>query len=220
MRRLAAVLAALVLAGLVAPTPPADAASKVLSVSFDGEITLWSNSECFSASPPAFCQPRVLWAPTSPNPACSPVCPVAPAKLVFWGIDDGVGPPGGGVPCTAVTETGEKSCFLTGIGAMHLTTSPVPGPYCYSAFQGTANFTITIGGAETIAIGGVPIGVLHTWPTLRWTLADNQGLNTLDQGVGTMTIVQPRGNCGLEPPSFEAMHEADVTGTIAWAKPL
>lgn len=218
MRRLTGWIATLIVAALLMPSGGAEASARVISVSFEGDITLWSSFICFNqTSLPSGCVERELWAPVAPAAECGtvPDCPSPPLHLVNWGLDDGLGTPGRTLTCTAVTDSGTASaCTILGTGSMHVTLG-TPGPHCYSAFQGSANFTVTINGTETYEIGGPAAGV-HHWPTLQWPLTEGTDL-PIDGGVGEMRIVEPRANCGLDGPDFHPMTEASVEGQLVWS---
>ncbi|MBI2169260.1 MAG: hypothetical protein HYU28_07135 [Actinobacteria bacterium] len=220
MRRLAVIVAALALAGIVAPVHRAAAADSTTIV-FSGRITLWNDlDDNGNVMPSSY---RVgMWAPVSPACGSTP-CP-RPTQRFFgqtdWRLDQ-TSHPLDLATCTAFDSSGGAAAHVGSVNAGQPCTVSAwgsfldgifnVGPYCgYS--RGPLNLTVTVGGTTRFLVG---LSTQHVGTELVWEmLRDN---STGQVGRGVMTLADARGECGLSPTdNFAPATEFDASATITW----
>lgn len=208
MRKLLAVLGALLIAALLAPTSAR--ASEEVSVAGRGRLSLWDRFECIDPSPSSSCtepaRAEALYAPSSP--ACDGLCPV-PARRFARFVLGTSSDPDGGVNCSVVPAPGP--CHLSVRGTFGATTE---GPYC-GVSQGEVVATLRLGD-ETVTVSGP--GAVHTWPTLTWKVGESTD-PLVDAGTVTLTVLGARGGCGASGlDGFAPAHELDVAAQVVWRR--
>ncbi len=214
MRRLITLIAVLAAAPLLAPAP-VQADHRTVTVTTTGEITLW---DCFRApdanipcsDPP---EARHLWAPFSPACESTP-CPGPrlSSGQVDWVLGSGEAgsEPDDGVECVIAGSVGP--CHVTAYGTLASSNFLMP-LWCGGPALGQIRAFVDVGD-ETIVLGG-PWIFTHVGPQLVWRLFQSGGPD--GAGVGTMTLTNPQGGCGLNPADeFAPAHSFTVSLSLDW----
>jgi len=216
VRKLLAVVGALLIAGLLSPT--AARAAERVTVTVNGTLTMWDRWECVSPTSDPSCaqngggtpeaRPLRLYAPVSPS--CVAGTLLCPDDTIYWrfGAADNPNAP---VPClVGHGSSGSSPCRVYGFGTF--SNSSPTGPMC-GFTQGSLVVNVKVGSVEE-EVGGS--GNLHAGPVIgAWPLSQEQPPFG-GKGAAVLTASSVP-TCGLNPlDGFAGTHKMNVAITFTW----
>lgn len=223
MRRVAAIVAALIPMLLVAPAPDGEAATRAISVTLTATVDFWDDFR--KVGDPVNPAQRVdLWAPAAP-PCGQGLCPGFTPNLDF--VSSTIG-------SCVVEDTFSpvpKTCSTAYLRASLGTVLPpsLSGPWC-GASWGNMELVVAVG-ATSYHFFGSGMGLSHIGTTMEWRgwNADAPGdLNNVAAAVAHVTgsdYVDAAGGvhdaaCGLLAPEFLPTNRYDLAFQLIWNDPI